>query len=290
MLIELSAKRFLYNLLNEYFIASVDIFVGHITDVFNKVFDTGHFPDSWTYGYIIPIHKSGDVRAPDNYRGITLLSNFGNLFINISTHRVEKWFDENDILSDCQFGFRKGCSTVDAIFILQNLVEHILSQKLRLHCAFVDLRKAFDSVYRNGLWFKLFHLGIDGKILRIFKAMYSVVKSCVKHCNSFSDFFKISVGLRQGQNNSPVLFALFLEDLELLLQNRIDCGITLYELCVIIPLFADDMAIVGNSTEDLQNSLNSFFEYCQLLGLEVNTSKTKVVVFHRRGPIYPYEI
>ena len=78
---------------------------------------------------------------------------------------------------------------------------------------FVDFKKAFDSVYTNALWFKLFKMGLDGKILVMFKAMYAVVKSCIKHCNSFSDFFNISVGLRQGQNNSPALFALFLEDL-----------------------------------------------------------------------------
>ena len=86
-------------------------------------------------------------------------------------------------------------STIDAIFVLHNLVNDILSRNLRLYCAFVDLKKAFDSVYRNALWFKLFHMGLDGKILKSFKYMYYIVKSCVKHCYNLSDFFDISIGL-----------------------------------------------------------------------------------------------
>ena len=93
-------------------------------------------------------------------------------------------------------------------------------------------------------------MGLDGKVFQIFRAMYSVVKSCVKHCNSFSEFFDISIGLRQGQNNSPVLFALFLEDLELYLQQDIDCGISMYDLCIMILLFADDMVILGGLFKD----------------------------------------
>lgn len=273
------------NLLNEYFINSFDILGGHITDIFNKVFDAGYFPQSWSMGYIVPIHKKGDKNVPNNYRGVTLLSNFGKLFTSVLTNRVETWFEENNLLSDAQFGFRKGSSTVDAIFVLNNLIQHYINTITRLPCAFIDLKKAFDSVERNALWLKLFNMGLDGKILVMFRSMYTVVKSCVKHCNTFSDFFNISVGLRQGQNNSPAFFALFIEDLEQYLQNRVDSGVEIFDLCLIILLFADDMVIIGKSTEDLQQNLNKLHGYCNLWGLEVNTSKTKVVVFRKRGPV-----
>lgn len=135
------------NLLNEYFIETIDILVGHITDLFNIVFNAGYFPELWTQGFIVPLHKKGDNRNVNNYRGITLISNFGKLFTSILTSRVEKWFDDNNMLSDAQFGFRKGLSTVYAIFVLHNLVQHMLSENKRFPCAFVDLKKAFDSVY-----------------------------------------------------------------------------------------------------------------------------------------------
>ena len=271
------------NLLNEYFLETVDILIGHITDCFNKVFDSGFFPSSWSLGYIVPIYKKGDKDDPSNYRGITLLSNFGKNFTSILTKRVENWANDNNIISDAQFGFRKGCSTTDAIFVLQSLIENFLSRKLRLYCAFIDLKKAFDSVYRNALWFKLFNFGLDGKVLKIFRSMYTSVKSCIKHCNALSDFFDISLGLKQGLNNSPMLFSLFIEDLELSLQRDVGCDLSLFDLCLIVMLFADDMVVLGKTPHDLQSSLNYLHEYCKKWGLEVNTDKTKIVVFRNRG-------
>ena len=70
-------------------------------------------------------------------------------------------------------------------------------------------------------------MGLRGKVLNIFRSMYASVKSCVKHCNTFSD---VSVGVIQGQTSSPALFALFLEDLELYLQHNNNCGLTLMEM------------------------------------------------------------
>ena len=78
---------------------------------------------------------------------------------------------------------------MDAIFVLNAVIQNILSSKVKLYCAFIDLKKAFDSVYLNGLWFKLYKMGVNGKMLRIIRDMYSNVKTCVRGCNSYSDFF-----------------------------------------------------------------------------------------------------
>jgi hypothetical protein len=59
------------NLLNEYFIESLDILVDHITDMFNKVFDAGHFPEIWSSCFIVPLHKKGNRNDPNNYRYFT---------------------------------------------------------------------------------------------------------------------------------------------------------------------------------------------------------------------------
>ena len=86
--------------------------------MFNIIFNSGHFPTSWSKGYIVPIFKKGDKNDTNNYRGITLTSNLGKLLTGILNLRVEKWFESNNLLSDSQFGFRKQCSTSDVIFIL----------------------------------------------------------------------------------------------------------------------------------------------------------------------------
>ena len=107
--------------------------------------------------------------------------------------------------------------------------------------------KAFDSIYRNGL--KLFKCGIRGKMLKIMKSMYCNIKSCVKHLGNMSIFFDSLIGLKQGEVLYPLLFSLFVEDLEMFILNRYSCGLTLEEITIILLLFADDMESCRNTRE-----------------------------------------
>ena len=120
-------------------------------------------------------------------------------------------------------------------------------------------------------------------MLRIIKDMYNKVKSCVRGCNSYSDVFDYAVGLNQGEVISPMLFSLFIDDLELFLQDDQCCGLSIDDITFILMLFADDMVILGKDRDDLQKSLDRLEYYCNKWGLEVNTEKTKVVVFRKRG-------
>ena len=196
-------------LLNEYFIESLDILSSHLVDIFNAILNSGYFPNQWSEGIIVPLFKKNDPCDVNNYRGITLLSCFSKLFTGILNNRVTKWAENNNILSDSQFGFRKGRSTTDAIFVLNAIIQKILNGKGRLFCAFIDLKRAFDSVYLNGLWFKLHKIGTNAKMLRIIKDMYNKVKSCVRGCNSYSDFRLCSRFKARGSNVTIVIFTFY---------------------------------------------------------------------------------
>lgn len=182
------------------------------------------------------------------------------IFTTIINNRLSSYCDKYHTISDAQFGFRKGRSTTDAIFALLSLV-HYLNNNNRLFVVFVDLKKCFDSIYRHALWYNLHKFDIRGKLLRVMCNMYSHVKSCVKHCNSFSDFFAYAVGVRQGEVISPILVSLFLEDLEMFLHGDNNSGVLIDDIVLIILLFADDMAIFGNRPEDLQTKLNLLHGY-----------------------------
>ena len=120
--------------------------------------------------------------------------------------------------------------------------------------------------------------------------MYQKVKSCVQGCTTYSEFFDCAVGLKQGEVMSPVLFSLFINDLELFLKNGESCGLSIDDITLILMLFADDMVIFGKTPEDLQNSLDMLKQYCDKWGLMVNTKKTKVMVFRKRGGLRHNEI
>ena len=251
-------------IINEFLKNSAKEMIRLICNYFNLILDTGIVPDTWTIGLIVPIYKNkGDIHDPDNYRGITLLSCISKLFTMAINHRLSIHLNENNLLGEEQAGFREGYFTLDHIFCLNCIIDLALSQKKRLYCAFIDYRKAFDTVNRSSLWLKLLKLDIGGKVLTVIRNLYQSAKSCVRVNNNTSNLFSCHVGVRQGENLSPLLFAIYFNDLEKLFA---DCqGIThalsnianeskvllkLYTL-----LYADDTILVSESVPDLHESV-----------------------------------
>ena len=177
--------------------------------IFNHILCTGEIPGNWTVGNIIPIYKNkGDKLSPENYRGISILSCFGKFVTGLVNYRLTSYVESNNILLQNQTGFRKGYSTMDHVFVLKGLMDIFMSKKKKIFCAFVDFKKAFDMVWRSGLWIKLISSGITGKLFNVIKNMYQDIKSGVMVNGDKSP------GVRQGESLSPLLFALFLNDRE----------------------------------------------------------------------------
>lgn len=276
-------------LINEFIKNSPPNMLSLITSYFNLILDTAVVPTDWTLGLMVSIYKKkGDKMDPDNYRGITLLSCMGKLFSMLLNSRLSLFLENNNLLGEEQTGFRSQYSTLDHIFTLYCIIDLYKSKKRRLYAAFVDYRKAFDTVDRHHLWHKLINLNIKGKILKVIQSMYNNAKTCVQNGNDVSDFFECNIGVRQGENLSPLLFSIFLNDLSEFLSkdsvgiqiefdvDRLTCYIKLFAL-----LYADDTILLSNSPKDLQLMLNSLNCYCNMWNLKVNTKKTKIVIFSR---------
>ena len=271
------------NVLNEYFKNATDILIGPLQILFNKILRSGTFPSQWATGLVFPIYKKCDTNNTNNYRGITLISCFAKLFTSVINNRLKAWQSEYDSSTDAQFGFKSKHSTTDAIFILKYLIDRQLSCKKKLFCAFIDLKKAFDSVSRTALWYKLIKSGIDGKVFNLIRSLYDQIKLRVKCLNSLSDLYSCDLGLLQGEILSPFLFSVFLDDVEMHLGKNIQDGITLDQLQLYLLLFADDAVLVSETPAGLQRSLDSLKEYCDKWNLTVNIDKTKIVVFRKGG-------
>ena len=109
-------------LINEFFIHGKHVLVPVLCHLFNKIFENGHFPEEWSEGYIIPLHKKGNRDEVENYRGITLLSVLGKLFSRVLNNRLHEWAENYEVLIEAQAGFRPGMSTIDNIFVLHGFI------------------------------------------------------------------------------------------------------------------------------------------------------------------------
>ena len=244
--------------------------------LFNSIFKSGYFLESWCRGCVVPIHKKGDVDNVNNYRGITLLSCMGKLFTSILNKRLLDWDKEHSIITDAQFGFRPGFSTIDAIFALHTIIKSNLKRRGgRLYCCFVDYKKAFDLIDRSKLWCKLIKQGVEGKMLNVIKSLYDKVKICVKFDGCLSDYFESRVGLFQGEVLSPILYSLYVNDCEIHFIRENCPAIDFNLVSVFLLMYADDMVLLSESPEGLQVLLNSLYNYNTQWNLTLNSDKTK---------------
>ena len=258
--------------------------------IFNIILNSGEIPNEWLLGNIIPIYKrKGAQNDPRNYRPITILSCVGKLFTSLLNNRLTMLSDELNIICENQAGFRKGYSTIDNIFVLNSLIDILKNKKKKLFCAFVDFEKAFDKVWRTAMGHKLLTYNINGKIFKVILNMYDDIKSRILFQGEISEYFSCNNGLRQGENLSPFLFAIYMNDLEKYFLDKNITGLStigqeledklFIYLKLFILLYADDTVFMAESGADLQNQLDWFCEYCKQWKLKVNIDKTKVMVF-----------
>ena len=161
------------------------------------------------------------------------------------------------------------------------------------NCTFVDSRKAFDTIWRAGLWQRIIACNITGKIfitVTIFK-MYSNIKSCARQNSVHSEFFVCQMGARQGENLSQFLFTIYINDLEtFFIENDIKCLQKIGEYAIdqmglylkpFLLLYVDDTILISESATWMPRMLNVFDDYCTRWKLGVNFDYTKVVMFEK---------
>ena len=233
-------------------------------------------------------NDKGDIKNPDNYRGITLLSCFSKIFSSCINSRLSFYLEENNLPGENQAGFRY--PTLNHIFTLHLIIKlYLHSHKRVYYTVFIDYKKAFDFIERSSLWHKVLSHNINGKLFNVIHNMYSSAKPCIKSKKTRGNLFISEVGLRQGDNLSPLLFSIYLNDFELFLSKYYD-GITFkcvnendiyLHLHLYTLLYTNNTIIMAESEQDLQTALDAVFSFCKLWYLELNISKTKVIIFSR---------
>ena len=197
---------------------------------YNSCISTGNFPDILKIGKITPVYKKGDRENIENYRPISTLPIFGKIFEKIIYNRLYKFLSAQGILSDSQFGFRRGHSTTHAIQHSVNIISD--SHKAHKHVIgiFIDLSKAFDTLDDKILMEKLFNCGIRGIAYDLLLSYLSGRKQCTSFLGECSSLESVEFGVPQGSILGPLLFLVYINDI-------VNCINT--EYCKLV-LYADD--------------------------------------------------
>ena len=202
----------------------------------------------------------------------------------IINRRIQNWVDENNITGEQQAGFKSGYSCADHCFTLMACVQKQFSRlnRRKLYAAFIDFEKCFDTINRNLSWPILIKNGVKGKLFLCIKSMYNSVKARIRCGNILTDEVNCTLGVKQGDICSPVLFSLFINELALEVIRNGRHGITLDDFDLFILLLADDV-LLSESVIGLQTQLNSLARASNSLRLRVNMSKSNVIVFRKGG-------
>ena len=145
---------------------------------------------------------------------------------------------------------------------------------------FLDIRKAYDTVFREGLWKEMMCKGIKGKMWRVVKNLYREVGSCVRIGEEKTDWFEIDVGLRQGCILSPILFSIFIDGLAEEVKKV--GGVKYGEIVVSLLLFADDIVLIAEDDRMLQDMLEVVYQYSKKYRFRFNKDKSNVMIFGKR--------
>jgi hypothetical protein len=182
-----------------------------LQSICNKIWQTGEWPAPWTQSLVITLPKKGNLQLCPNYRTISLISHPSKLMLTVLLNRLKPQAEE--ILAEEQAGFRPRRSTTEQIFNLRILCEKHLQHQQDLYHVFIDFKKAFDRVWHAALWATMRKYNIGRNLVRVIEELYGRATSAVLYKGSLGEWFRTTVGVRQGCPLSPTLFNIFLEKL-----------------------------------------------------------------------------
>ena len=235
----------------------------------------------WQESSVVNLFKEGDRADPGNYRGIALISCLGKLYLSLWARRLAEHAENR--LAEGQGGFRRYRSTVDQALSLHEVLRRRKREekgKVTFLC-FIDFRKAFDTVWHDGLWKALWDNGVKGKAWRVVRSLYTSMRASVRLGDKQSRKVSMHQGVRQGCPLSPTLFNYFINALAKDLVAS-GCGAKIQGLDVGSLLYADDVVLVADTAEALQGLIDVVDKFCRRWHMDINLKKSEIMVVGKR--------
>lgn len=247
-----------------------------LTVIFNSCLKQGYFPLDFKKAKIIPVRKPNKpADSPSSYRPISLLSSIGKIFEKIINEKLLFFIESSGIFPNHQFGFRKEHNTVQSLVRIRNLVTKNFDLQKSTGMVLLDVKAAFDSVWHDGLIYKMIRFNVPCFLIKIIESFLSSRSFKVYIGSLCSENFCIPAGCPQGSCLSPILYNLYTSDLPQL------------ENCT-MSVFADDTAVLcsdllsENIISNLQRDLEKLTNYFNKWKITLNADKTQAIYFTRK--------
>ena len=251
----------------------------HLSCLFSMLYKHSIVPDDFGRGIVIPLLKNidGNRFTTDNYRGITLSPVISKLFEMVLLSQ----FKDQLVSDPLQFGFKAKTSCSHAIFTFKTVIDYYIRNDCNVTICALDISKAFDRVDH----YKLFCILMDRSLPKQFIALlfdwFSKCFSCVRWGTSYSCWFQIFSGVRQGGILSPILFAVYMDPLITQLR-RLGLGCRLLNDFYGCLLYADDILLMTHSIHAMQMMLHVCDTFADDFDIRFNNSKSVVLRIGKR--------
>ena len=243
--------------------------------IFNDIWETGKFPESWELATIIPIPKPGkDHAEPTNYRPIALTSCICKTLERMINTRLVWYLEFNNLISPVQSGFRSERSTNDNLVRLETFIHDAFVKKEHVVAVFFDLEKAYDTTWKYGILRDLHEFGVKGRLTNFVESFLANRSIQVRVGSTLSDTFGLSQGVPQGSILSTTLLNIKINSIMNCLDPKTDGS-----------LYVDDFCMCYRSTSmrtierHLQQCINRIEDWALKHGFKFSKSKTQCVHF-----------
>jgi exonuclease III len=263
-----------------------NILAPYLRTLFQWIFDRSTVPDKWGEALLTLIFKAGEHSDWGNYRPIAVIQAICKIYGILLYNRLNIWAEHKNLRRPSQAGFRPRYGTEMHSFTLLELIQQYKEKNKPLFVCFVDLSKAYDSVIRQKIWDRLFHLGFRGKILHSLVSYYQNVSARLKFQEGVSDSFECNMGVKQGCPLSPFLFGVFIEILHDAVQATTPhlgakLEFVLPAIAIALLMYADDISLLEEEPRGLQELLDILAQFCSDNDMHANLDKTRSMVFNR---------
>ena len=253
--------------------------------IFKNILDTSVYPDMWKVADVTPIFKKEDKQLVKNYRPISLLPICSKIFEKLIFNSLYSYLSSNNLITKNQSGFVPGDSCTNQLLFLVNEIHEAFENKssLEVRAVFLDISKAFDNkVWHNGLIFKLKRNGVSGKLLKFFESYLNNRKQRVVLNGFYSDYATIESGVPQGSVLGPLLFLVYINDLESNILSN-------------VKFFADDTMLYSvvhdpnKSASDLNHDLEMInqwaYQWKMSFNPDPNKQATEILFSCKKKPV-----